>query len=622
MGQLERGTTSDLVRVRVGRKRRKSRRRADGRVARWVLLGLAGVLLVLFLDASYTWFTLSRDLRSIREALQRGTEQIAAGDLAGAASSFAVAQTSADRAGQATHHPATWLLGKVPGLGEDLQAVRSLATASDYTAQAGQSLALAARGAGWKTTQLPGVKPGGAIDVEVIRRAAPTVERAAVLLRRADGVLRPVTTDGLIGPVASAVETAKALLGDRALLAERAALVSRFLPGFLGADGPQRYVLLMMNLSDPRGAGGYPGTYGLLTIDRGRIHLQNLAPTSTLGHVTPITPPSKDYGRRYGPFGGLTAFISTTYSPDFPTAAQVFMRMWNASGREPIDGVIGGDSVLLSDLISAIGPVETPAWPRTITAGNVSRALDAGTFRTTSQARSDRWQGAIGTALWQALLTRPLPPVALGSALSLAASEQHLQMYAADPTQERLLGELGISGAVNLGPDPLFVSWSGLVASRAGYFARKSIAYQATAQPDGSTRVTMALTLANAAPTTTRRESILLGFKGDGYPIGAYSGLASIYLPEGATRVSSSGSAQVSLTQHEFNHRVLVRVLTAKAGESATTTISYTLAAGVLESDGLTLVPQPALSPTTVTVRFGDRVAFDGPLTSRTTLRP
>jgi hypothetical protein len=360
----------------------------------------------------------------------------------------------------------------------------------------------------------------------------------------------------------------------------------------------------------------------LLSIDHGRIHLQDLDPTSTLGHVPAVAAPSDDYRRRYGPFGGLTTFISSTYSPDFPTAAQVFMRMWEASGREPIDGVIGGDSVLLSDLLGAIGPVQTPAWRRTITARNVSTALDAGTFRTTSQARSDRWQGAIGTTLWRALLTRPLPPVALGSALSLAASEQHLQMYTADPAQERLLNELGISGAIDLGPDPLLVSWSGLVPSRAGYFARKSIAYQAIAQPDGSTRVTMTLTLANAAPTTISRESILLGFEGDGYPIGAYSGVASIYLPVDATKVSSSGDSEVSLTQHEFDHRVLVRVLTAKAGQSVATTISYTLPAGSLESDGLTLIPQPALSPTTVTVRFGDRVAFDGPLTTRTTLHP
>ena len=70
--------------------------------------------------------------------------------------------------------------------------------------------------------------------------------------------------------------------------------------------------------------------------------------------------------------------------------------MWDASGREPLDGVIAVDSVWTSYLLAETGPVETPAWPEPINAENVSTVINHDTFLPTSTATSDRLQDALG----------------------------------------------------------------------------------------------------------------------------------------------------------------------------------------------------------------------------------
>ncbi len=100
---------------------------------------------------------------------------------------------------------------------------------------------------------------------------------AADLLASAQTDLEAVDTDGLTSPVASAMDQALTQVSERASTAAKAAATAELLPGFLGADGPRSYLIVMQNLSDPRGAGGYPGTYGLIHVDGHRIRLEELA---------------------------------------------------------------------------------------------------------------------------------------------------------------------------------------------------------------------------------------------------------------------------------------------------------------------------------------------------------
>jgi len=560
--------------------------------------------MLMAIDGFLTVRSLSSDLRSARDSLEVAAGRLENGDVVGARIAFARARDAAAGAAGSTGRPAFRIAGILPWIGDDVDAIGVLTDATILAASAGERITDAAQATGWDGTSIPGVQ-GGHVDVGVIASAAPALGEAANLLGEAQALIAPLDPDGKLAPIAEAVRSAKQTIAERSRQAQRAADVAALLPGLLGADGDRTYAIVMMTLSDPRGSGGYPGSYGVLHVHDGTMTLEELAPTGELGSVRPVDAPL-DVVHRYARFGGLTHFISSTYSPDWPTSARVWMQMWEESGREPLDGVIGADSVWMSYVLQAIGPVQSPAWPEPITADNVSRILDSETMLTEDKVQSDAWQAGIATSLWQAMVTRPLSAESIGDAVSRATAERHLQVFSTDPLEEALLDELDASGRLAMPVNPLAVSWSGFVGSRTGFFAEKAIDYKAVVNTDGTADVSVTITLTNTAPT--QPESILLGTEADNFDVGEYAAAASVYLPASARRIRSrvdGGRSLVELYEREFDRRVVLTVLAAKSGQTTTAEISYRMP--VVDTGGfvLGLVPQPELRPSPVSVELG-----------------
>lgn len=503
-----------------------------------------------------------------------------AGDLAGAQAAFSQASTMARGADGFLDHPAPRLAQTLPVVGDDAHAVEALAGAAADAADAGLELTAAARSVGWDGGQLPGFGAGGKIDAERIAAAAPGVRAAAGLLASAQTDLEAVDVDGLTSPVASAMDQASTQVSERASTAAKAAATVELLPGFLGADGPRSYLIVMQNLSDPRGAGGYPGTYGLIHADGHRIRLEELQPTSTIPRVAPVPAPP-DIVRLYGDFGATTDFIATTYSPDFPTDARLMLGIWEAAGRPPVDGVISGDAVLMAHMLEALGPVDSPVvatgWPTQMASDNVVEVMNRDTFMTTSQTLSDQWQATIGTALWGALLSRPWPPQALATALGDAIEERHLQVYSADPTQQQALTDLGASGEVRFASSqPPLVVLQGFSDNRAGYFVTTKVTSSKRELQGGVIEVTATVTLRNAAPTGP--PSILLGTPTFQATRGLFQTQLQVYLPPGAQVVRSTvdgGLGILDLVEEEFGRPMAIQFLDVPAGSTTAATFVY-----------------------------------------------
>ncbi|HEX9885632.1 MAG TPA: DUF4012 domain-containing protein, partial [Longimicrobiales bacterium] len=549
-------------RVRVRARRPRSRRRVVLTVGS---LALGAIALLAALDAVWVATTAGRELRATRDRLVAGSDALLEGRPDEASTSFLLAEESAGRVAGALRHPMGTVAAWLPIVGDDVHALRALAGASELAARAGRSLAEAAQETGWDGTTVPGLSSAGSIDTAAVARAGPAVRSAATLLTRAERALATVSTSRLFGPVREAVDTAREELASRARLARTAATLSELLPPFLGDPTPRRYLVVMQNLSDPRGSGGFPGNYAVLTATDGRIGLEGLAPTTTLGTVPPIDAP-KEVATRYARFGALTHFTAATYPPDFPTSARLLIAMWEAAGRPPVDGVISVDPVWMSYVLSAVGPVDTPFWPGPITAQSVTDVLLRRTFETPSQTESNLIQGALGMALWQAILERPLPAQAFGEAMARAARERHLQVFSADPAEERALDALGASGRFDPGPNALVVAWDGGVGARTGFFAEKDVRYEATLAPDGSAEVTVTVALTNGAPTGP--PSVLLGTGSSrDVPVGYYGAFVNVYLPPRVDpdKVEVRGGT-LQLVERELGRPVVMGLIGAPAG--------------------------------------------------------
>ncbi|MBI2238940.1 MAG: DUF4012 domain-containing protein, partial [Actinobacteria bacterium] len=597
------GPVRERVRVRV----QVPRRRRSRRGIRRTLLGLGFLALALTLDAVWVATSIERSLETARVDMLRGAEALIRGDVEGARASFLLARRASEGTLGALRHPAGLLARIVPGLSDDVEAVRAVARAGVLSAEAGEHLVRAADETGWGPDGARILQPGGRVGLEPIERAAPSLEAAAEALERAERLLASTAEMDLLRQVREGAASAREKLAESGSIVRAAADLATLLPSMLGGDEPRRYLLAFQNLSDPRGSGGFVGMYGVLEADAGRLTLLGLNHVR-FDPVPPVDAPT-EVRRRYAMFGSLSNLHATTAPPDFPTGARLALGVFRASTGRRLDGVVAADAVALGYLLGATGSVETPAWPEAISAENAVEFFSHDVFLLATR-ESDRTQQDVGEAVWDSVLRNATDPGGLASALSRAARDRHLQVYVRDPGEEALLDRLGASGRLVLGENPLLAVWHGASPGRVGYFLERRVDYAAEIREDGSADVTVRATTENTAPEGPASE--LLGEGTPGEPVGFFHAYVSVYLPEDAERVRVSVDGKLPIVQlmgREMGHRVVTVLLGAPAGGATSLEVSYRIpgladAAGPGAHVSIDVVPQPALRPAVYSVEL------------------
>ena len=304
-----------------------------------------------------------------------------------------------------------------------------------------------------------------------IERAGPDITRAADLLGQAEAELAAVDPAGLMAPLDRLVGDAKDEIDTRAEQAKTASTLAGLLPPMLGVEEARTYLLVTLSPSDPRGSGGYPGVYGLLHVDGRRLSLSHLAPTSEIPRCRRWTGPPTPRRRGGGP-GIDRIFWDTTYTPDFPTAAGFMKGIWEAGGGKPVDGVIAGDPALMASLLQVVGPVDTPAWPETITADNVEQIVGADVYKTTSRSSPTRGRSASARRCGTRCFTRPWPVKEMATAVGGATADGTCRSGAPIPARRPRWPRWGRPARCRCPTDGSpFVLVTGFTANRAGYYA-------------------------------------------------------------------------------------------------------------------------------------------------------
>jgi hypothetical protein len=189
----------------------------------------------------------------------------------------------------------------------------------------------------------------------------------------------------------------------------------------------------------------------------------------------------------------------------------------------------------MADVLGAVGPVESAAWPEPLTAENLVDVLNRQTFLIARPGRSDEVQGQIGLDVWRSLLERSVDPRVFAEAMSRAVRAGHFAVYSVEPSEERTLVDLGADGTFETGENPLAVVWQDAVASRAGYFADKPVSSTVSLDAEGTATVTTEATLRQDAPDGP--PSPLLGDGSGDTPIGGWAANIEVYLPDAAEDV-------------------------------------------------------------------------------------
>ena len=222
------------------------------------------------------------------------------------------------------------------------------------------------------------------------------------------------------------------------------------LPDVLGADGPRRYLIALMNLAENRPSGGAPLSVALLTTDDGKVTISDAEQVGLetfpghkrirWDHVTDKPFASGDEPQR---------FINANLHPDFRLSGEEMLRAWNAAGKPEIDGVIGIDTTALGAVLSVVGPIDVPELGE-VNAENATQKLLIENYESCEGFRCDDGRIDRNSDTFSALADRLLEgpdPIALVEALSGPAAGRHLQVYLANQDLNAQLADYGIARA-------------------------------------------------------------------------------------------------------------------------------------------------------------------------------
>ena len=141
----------------------------------------------------------------------------------------------------------------------------------------------------------------------------------------------------------------------------------------LGTEGPKNYIIWFQNSNELRPTGGFIGSYGVLTLDKGKViglnidDIYNPDGQIDLKRIT-VAPPK--------PIADLLAedrmyLRNSNWSPDLSVSAKDFSNLYaRVTGVTP-DGIIAVDLNFVENLLDTLGPLYLASYDEEITADNL-----------------------------------------------------------------------------------------------------------------------------------------------------------------------------------------------------------------------------------------------------------
>lgn len=258
----------------------------------------------------------------------------------------------------------------------------------------------------------------------------------------------------------------------------------------LGVDHPRTFLVQTMDRAELRGAGGFTGQYGELTVNGGRVEPFSLKDISlveytdnsvTQGQMAP------DQYRSWWPFANW-GLRDSNVSADFPTTAQLAINLYKQETGDKVDGVITFTPVVIEHVLSVIGPIQVPGYNTTVTAQNLEDLLhyyqldNRGILKqilkqpdNTSTSQRKRFTNYLATLVMGKV--RSAPPeqlLAIAHQVLSDLKSKELQMYFTDPATESILTKYGYAGQMDRSTthDGLYVVQENLSASKASQYVR------------------------------------------------------------------------------------------------------------------------------------------------------
>ena len=359
---------------------------------------------------------------------------------------------------------------------------------------------------------------GGVIDLDAI----PAVEDPLLDVQGALVDLRAVTSDvdspWLVGRLQDELVDLEERLDNNEPRLDNAIAAVRLAPQMLGADGERRYLILFTTPAEARGLGGFVGNWAEVSVDRGRIALEEFGRTGDLnlaaqGASCDECP--REYVDRYGRTGlsngpggavGPAAWSNITFGAHFPYIGETAQVLFPQSGGDEIDGVFVMDPYVVEALMQYTGPIEVPELGVTVQPNDAAEFIleDQYVLAEDKGVRVEALD-TLGRSAIDALLTGSLPsPAELARDLGPLITERRLLLWTDQPDEQDLLERTSLIGSIpSFGDDGGFsISVNNRGESKIDVFLDRQVDARVETDTDGNRRLVADVTLTNNSPTS------------------------------------------------------------------------------------------------------------------------
>ena len=349
-----------------------------------------------------------------------------------------------------------------------------------------------------------------------------------------------------------------------------AAEAARAVPGLLGADEPQRYLVLFTSPAEARGRFGFPGSFAEVTFRDGRLVLGEHGTTSAVfARLRADQAPFDTRDDRLAPYvayGPTQTFLSATIPPDLRTVAGLAAELWRQSGREPVDGVLRFDPASLAPLLAFTGPISVPGVAEPLTAANLEQYLVFDQYVQFANENAPRREvlETVSEEVLRRLQSSDLPePRVLVDLFKPLLDGGHLGAVAFDDAGGGFLELVGLTSDFRPPPsDGLAVANVNISGNKIDTFLTRTVRYDARVA-DGRLSGTLAVELRNAAPAQDLPTYVIGSATDPPLPLGTNRTTLQVFTAVPATEILLDGRpvrARSERSGGRFVHQIVVEL--------------------------------------------------------------
>ncbi len=561
-----------------------------GRVLLGWIMVVAGVLLLFTVVwvgwRSYQAYSHLQTASTQVSTLQGQLDDITGTDPAVSAQTVERLQEETGSARSAVDDPLFRAATVTPFLGANLDALRQVTLTVDSLAtEVMPSLVDVA-----ETLQPSKLAPSnGTIDLSPIERISPLLQSADDAVNRARATIAGIARNDLVQPVGNAVGDLSRRLDSAADVTAPAARIARLLPPMLGADGPRTYLVVFQNPAELRATGGIFGSYAVVRADRGRITISEQGASSrTLGYFNPpVAQLSQNEIELYSELMAQYP-MDVNFTPDFPTAAQLFTKMYRVRSGQSVDGVLALDPVALSYILKGAAPIDVGDGV-SVTSDNLVSILLSTAYKkfdnNPDQSERDAFLAKATGTVFTDVMTGKGTPTSIISGLRKAVGERRILLYSNDPAEQADIATTGVAGAIDADParPSIGVFLNDGTAAKLGYYLKNDIRVVAgSCRSDGRRDLTVRVTMRFDVPPSglppyvtgefepakgyRLQTNVLVFAPASGRIVGATRDGAALAIGRGQDHSREVGTTTVVLTPGESTELVFSVLAPAVAG--------------------------------------------------------